>query len=473
MKSQRYFLDALYGRVVPPQAWWPILLSPEVQRLRDIRMCNINSLCLPGGANISRFEHSIGTAHLAEVCFANWPAECDPPSESEVGDFQAAALLHDAMSGPFGHSFEYVAGGKGFDHESAFAGFQLGTDGPTYQYRRHALEGLIAGSRSRLRDVLKDDKLGRVGRLIAGDGRLGPLMSGDIDLDNIDNVFRMAHHMGLRPRPLAAEELAASLRVDASGALVGDARTIALVDEWQSTRRRVYEYLLLNPEEFSAKCMLTEAVETAMEHAPTLLTWRDTDADLLRKLTGPAWEFDRPAVDSSARLWRDSDSQLLHKLSSPYSGGFIATSNAQRLMVGDLFGCAGLYTTSCVTACREAMSPPRRRDVEESLGIRLKEWAKDNRVKRLGSVMVALHFIVDVNKTDRVVDLRVAGHPVRIGTRSDCAHIGVFFRNRGLGMTETARLVKRHGLASVIEGFLRDRLGLEDISTRVLYSEGD
>jgi len=436
-------------------------------------MCNINSLCLPGGANISRFEHSIGTAHLARVCLANWPSDCDLPSAPEAADLQAAALLHDAMSGPFGHSFEYVASEKGFDHESAFTGFQLGTDSPTYQYRRHALEGLVAGSRSRLREVLKDERLGAVGRLIEGEGRLGPLMSGDLDLDNIDNVFRMAHHMGLRPRPQAAEELAASLRVGPDGALVGDAKTVALVEEWQSVRRRVYEFLLLNPEEFSAKCMLTEAVETTMENAPTLLTWQDTDADLLRKLATPDWDVDDETSADAPRLWRDSDSELLHKLSSPYSGGFLATNNAQRLMVGDLFGCCGIFTTTSVANCRDMMVPWIRPHIEHLLRMRLREWAKKNRVLRLESVLVALHFIIDVNKTDRAVDLRIGDEVLRIGARSNCAHIGVFFRNKGLGMPETARLAKRYDLGSIVEEHLRELLRLEDASARVLYSEGD
>jgi hypothetical protein len=42
-----------------------LIEQPEMQRLRDVRLSNINSGTLTGAANISRFEHSIGTALLA------------------------------------------------------------------------------------------------------------------------------------------------------------------------------------------------------------------------------------------------------------------------------------------------------------------------------------------------------------------------------------------------------------------------
>ena len=43
------------------------MLTPEVQRLREVRLCNINSLCITGSANTNRYEHSVGTAFLAQI----------------------------------------------------------------------------------------------------------------------------------------------------------------------------------------------------------------------------------------------------------------------------------------------------------------------------------------------------------------------------------------------------------------------
>ena len=72
-KEERYIYDALYGAINLPDFIWDIISCPELQRLREVRLCNINSLCLTGGANINRYEHAIGTCYLAKVCLDNWP----------------------------------------------------------------------------------------------------------------------------------------------------------------------------------------------------------------------------------------------------------------------------------------------------------------------------------------------------------------------------------------------------------------
>ena len=74
MKSKnvykRYILDALYAVLYFPNFIWDVLFTPEMQRLRELRLYNINSLCFTGASNINRYEHSIGTCHLAMQCIA-------------------------------------------------------------------------------------------------------------------------------------------------------------------------------------------------------------------------------------------------------------------------------------------------------------------------------------------------------------------------------------------------------------------
>lgn len=54
--------NALYGKIEFSALVYKCMLSPEVQRLREVRLCNINSLCITGSSNTNRFEHSVGTA---------------------------------------------------------------------------------------------------------------------------------------------------------------------------------------------------------------------------------------------------------------------------------------------------------------------------------------------------------------------------------------------------------------------------
>jgi HD superfamily phosphohydrolase len=62
-----YIFDALYGKIEFAPSINRCMMSPEVQRLREVRLCNINSLCITGSANTNRFEHSVGTAYLAQI----------------------------------------------------------------------------------------------------------------------------------------------------------------------------------------------------------------------------------------------------------------------------------------------------------------------------------------------------------------------------------------------------------------------
>src|SRR5437660_9147430 len=89
--------DPMYGFLELSRFEWSFAFSPEVQRLRHVRLCNIDSLLIPGAANVSRFEHALGVLRLANEWLAVNRVTVD-----EANDLRAAALIHDAQSGPFG-----------------------------------------------------------------------------------------------------------------------------------------------------------------------------------------------------------------------------------------------------------------------------------------------------------------------------------------------------------------------------------
>jgi len=103
-----YFKDPLYGFVEIPIVLKNIVDSAELQRLRRIKQLCGAEYVYPG-ANHTRFEHSLGTFHLASKLInqlqKNQEAEI---SAEEVLEIQAAALLHDIGHGPFSHTFEEI-----------------------------------------------------------------------------------------------------------------------------------------------------------------------------------------------------------------------------------------------------------------------------------------------------------------------------------------------------------------------------
>ena len=86
--------------------------SPWVQRLRYILQLQSAHWVYPG-AEHTRFQHSLGTMHLAGRFMARlYPSLCqtvpDVPSCHFLEEFiRITALLHDIGHGPFSHSLEY------------------------------------------------------------------------------------------------------------------------------------------------------------------------------------------------------------------------------------------------------------------------------------------------------------------------------------------------------------------------------
>lgn len=102
--------DEVYGPLNIPAYCWPIIDTPEFQRMRHIPQLGTSSWIYPGATH-SRFEHSLGVAHLA-ANFMNHLKTVQPELNIQEEWTQAvivAGLCHDIGHGPWSHCFEAVA----------------------------------------------------------------------------------------------------------------------------------------------------------------------------------------------------------------------------------------------------------------------------------------------------------------------------------------------------------------------------
>jgi HD superfamily phosphohydrolase len=280
----RVWIDPMYGVVALDLFVADLLCQPELQRLRDVRLSNINSLLLAGGANISRFEHSVGTAILADRA-----ARSLRLAETDHRALVCAAILHDVAIAPFGHLMEegFRYAGKPFDHETRLQEIFLGAE--IGNMERQIYRGRTAGFRGTFHKApfkrLQLD-VDRVFDIMQGKGELGPLVKGTLDLDNADNIPRMAHHIGIPFRKTLPIDIAEGFRITHKSVHF-DAKSLDVLEEWQDLRRRLYNVLMTNPIDFSAKAMLIEAMRLALtgtEESPAILdqeSWSLTDSELL------------------------------------------------------------------------------------------------------------------------------------------------------------------------------------------------
>jgi len=108
--------DPVHGDVYLTHEEIRVLDTPEMQRLRGIRQLGAAYLVYPGALH-TRFEHSIGTCHMAQrmIDAINLNAELAPRDCLGIGAEEArvirmAALVHDITHVPFGHNVEDQAG---------------------------------------------------------------------------------------------------------------------------------------------------------------------------------------------------------------------------------------------------------------------------------------------------------------------------------------------------------------------------
>ena len=339
-------------------------------------------------------------------------------------------------SAAFGHSVEYIESKEGFDHEKAFEYVAVGEKGESYQYKSATLEPIFFGMTRELSSKITKEDLEAIGKIITGKGRFGPLINSTMDLDNIDNVFRLAYHIGLVKSGEVPLKLAKSLWIE-NGKLVLSKEAVCLVEEWHKVRKKLYLLLLRNPEEFSAKCMLSEAIELAKTKEILPFSWHDVDYELLQKLSKVS-----------------SETSML----------------ISRLMKGILYGCIGIFSSRKTDKYKIFSDTSGRRMLEDKL-------TKMMRLKfspRFKSAMVAIHQIIDVNKTERLVCIQTDdGQVTQIGQSSNRLLIGVFLKNVDLDMYKITTLPNnvisriRHEISICISNILEDER-LEEVE---LYDE--
>ncbi|CAG0999553.1 hypothetical protein PLCT2_02984 [Planctomycetaceae bacterium] len=289
MSTKTRLFDSLYGQIEFSPELQQLLLAPIVQRLRHVKLSNIDSLAMPGISGGSRYEHVIGVAHLAsKIAFAK---------RLPTRDFlclTAAALLHDWAITAFGHLVEegFAYSGIRFDHEQKLQELAGGSDpkelgGVNRQLFCGREPGLMPWINSIVPQGDRDAFLVDIVSAIQGKGKFGKVISGEMDIDNIDGVYRIAYHIGLNVDRQLPQELVS--RIVALNPVSGLPRFLHgsehLIEAWLSTRSQVYRRLMPAQPDFAAKLMLLRCTILACAareiQSPD---WNLTDFEFISKL---------------------------------------------------------------------------------------------------------------------------------------------------------------------------------------------
>lgn len=257
---------------------YELVLTPTFQRLRRIRQLGFAHLVYHG-AEHSRFQHSLGVAHVARRILETLEVR-DPLDRAEV---LAAAMLHDVGHGPFSHAIEKV----------------------THIHHEALTQAIIADPASDVHQILASFDAGLPARVAA---YFGPreefprdryvfldIVSSQLDADRLDYILRDGIATGVKIGLYDFERIHALFRtyegVNAQGQqtlrLAVSARAKEAVEGYLIARFHMFKQVYLHRTVRSAEKML----EATLQRASMLVKVghvfeRAVDSSLARLLTG-------------------------------------------------------------------------------------------------------------------------------------------------------------------------------------------
>ena len=166
--NKKFIRDSVYGDIKLNKFEVKIMDMPQFQRLRRIKQLGLISLIYPGATH-TRFEHCIGTMNLGSKVAEELNIE-----KYEIDLLRTSGLLHDIGHGPFSHVSEGVLS---FPHE---------------ELTKYVV------TKTSMRDLLEEKfDVNDIVNIVNGKGRLGPIISGELDADRMDYLLRDSYNTGV------------------------------------------------------------------------------------------------------------------------------------------------------------------------------------------------------------------------------------------------------------------------------------
>lgn len=228
--------DELYGTIEFGDLEHRIIDTPDFQRLRRIKQMSFTNLVYPG-ANHTRFEHSLGTAHLS--AFIARKVGLDDDTIEKV---KLYALLHDIGHTAFSHEGEDVLSKYLGSHEKIS--------------EQKMLKGEIA-------DILNENYKPKE---IAGLAKKkeGSIVYSDLGADRMDYLQRDAHNTGVAYGIIDTDRLVHTLSLEGKE-LVIDEGGLTAAESLLIARFMMFSAVYLHPTVRVATAMLYKAIQHSIE----------------------------------------------------------------------------------------------------------------------------------------------------------------------------------------------------------------
>jgi HD superfamily phosphohydrolase len=407
-------LDARRGIVrIPPELDVPmthrvrqILDAPEFRRLARISQLGLVSLVYPAALH-TRFEHSLGVFRLALLLLKRLAhderfAETIGPEDARL--FMVAALLHDLGHWPFCHPIEDICLPGVPTHEMFANSFLL--EGEIADTLRHDWD-------IQPRDVVAilSEKPGDPASRI-----LRSMLSGPVDIDKMDYLFRDSLHAGVPyGRNFDQERLIGSLCLNAAG----DALAISDKGKTAAEMMVFARYVMFSEVYWhhgvrAATAMLQRAFYLLHGTLDLDALFRLAEGPMIAEMTdaaggGPAGELLDGLFGPSRRLFKRLAQYSLFEQRPLYD-------RLTRRPYPWLAACAEQFAALASTALGRVVAPheilfdapPVHREVEFDVQV---YYAKEDRYRALDEVSPVVRTLAKDQFDDYVKRVRIFAHP--------------------------------------------------------------
>lgn len=246
----KYFRDSVHKFIeIPREHVLPLIDTPEFQRLRRLSQLGTSAVTYPC-AEHTRFQHSLGVAHLFRILAAHFDDLGTPLSEEELLVGTLAALLHDIGHGPFSHALEGVLVPQK-RHEEWTQEVILSDETAV----RRSLDQIDRSLAERVADV--------IGKR-SPNGILVNMISSQLDVDRMDYLLRDSQTVGVPYGKYDLDRLIRMLGREGDTVVI-DRRGLHNVEEYLLARYHMYWQVYFHRTTRGYECML-KAVWKRVKH---------------------------------------------------------------------------------------------------------------------------------------------------------------------------------------------------------------
>jgi len=269
--------DSIHGDIKVEGVFIDLLDTPELQRLYNIKQLGLAYLVFPG-AHHTRFEHSLGSYHLALRS-----SEILDLDKTETNLVTSAALLHDIGHGPFSHTLEsLIRDSLNVDHvelteKLIFGEYDIFDDREEEFFSFQSVHDTLQNNNidekkvaSIIKGTIKDDLF------------LSQILDSAIDVDQLDYLIRDAYYTGVAYGMIDIERFLQTLTIK-NNSLAVKRKGVGVVENILMARALMYSSIYFHKTVRIAELMLSKAIELIPDVSPFDF-FKMTDSELINDM---------------------------------------------------------------------------------------------------------------------------------------------------------------------------------------------